>query len=200
MPCTPIEKAGVDQALACAVAGSIATVRAGIDVFVAAHAPDELLLTANVFDTARAPFELAMRACLVRTESQRALTLPRLPGAVHRDLSLTSCAPQSAAFEQKRRRTHAEDDRRDGEISVVASIVLRIILTCALIRNLTVHRPAFVRPKYRVLPTSRQRKPFAKNVDATRLIDFTLHPKDFEPRMAFVKSRKHPVASSRHSA
>ncbi|HOX72575.1 MAG TPA: LLM class flavin-dependent oxidoreductase [Dokdonella sp.] len=63
--CTPIEKAGVDQALACAVAGSIATVRAGIDAFVAAHAPDELLLTANVFDHAARvrSFELAMRAC-----------------------------------------------------------------------------------------------------------------------------------------
>lgn len=63
--CTPIEKAGVDQALACAVVGSIATLRAGIDAFVAEHAPDELLLTANVFEHAARvrSFELAMRAC-----------------------------------------------------------------------------------------------------------------------------------------
>jgi len=63
--CTPVEKAGVDQALACAVVGSIAAVRAGIDAFVAAHEPDELLLTANVFDHAARvrSFELAMHAC-----------------------------------------------------------------------------------------------------------------------------------------
>jgi luciferase family oxidoreductase group 1 len=63
--CTPVEKAGVDQALACAVVGSVDTVRHGIDAFVARHRPDELLLTANIFDHAARvrSFELAMRAC-----------------------------------------------------------------------------------------------------------------------------------------
>ena len=62
--CTPIEKAGVDQALACAVVGSSETVRIGLRGFVEAHQPDELLLTANIFDHgARVrSFELAMRA------------------------------------------------------------------------------------------------------------------------------------------
>ncbi|HVI26763.1 MAG TPA: LLM class flavin-dependent oxidoreductase [Xanthomonadaceae bacterium] len=62
--CTPQEKAGVDAALACAVVGSPATVRAGMRAFVAKHQPDELLLTANVFDhEARVrSFALAMEA------------------------------------------------------------------------------------------------------------------------------------------
>ncbi len=62
--CTPQEKAGVDAALACAVVGSPATVRAGMRAFVAKHQPDELLLTANVFDHgARVrSFALAMEA------------------------------------------------------------------------------------------------------------------------------------------
>jgi luciferase family oxidoreductase group 1 len=63
--CTPIEKAGVDQALACAVVGDAGSVRAGIERFIATHAPDELLLTANIFDHARRvrSFEIAMQAC-----------------------------------------------------------------------------------------------------------------------------------------
>jgi luciferase family oxidoreductase group 1 len=48
--CTPQEKAGVDAALACAVVGAPDTVRAGMRAFVETHRPDELLLTANVFD------------------------------------------------------------------------------------------------------------------------------------------------------
>ena len=61
--CTPQEKAGVDRALACAVVGAPDTVRAGIAAFVARHRPDELLLTANVFDHAARvrSFELAMQ-------------------------------------------------------------------------------------------------------------------------------------------
>ena len=50
--CTPQEKAGVDAALACAVVGAPDTVRAGLQAFAQAHRPDELLLTANVFDHA----------------------------------------------------------------------------------------------------------------------------------------------------
>jgi luciferase family oxidoreductase group 1 len=60
---TPVEKAGVLRALACAVVGDEATVRAGLAEFVARHRPDELLLTANIFDHAArlASFERAAR-------------------------------------------------------------------------------------------------------------------------------------------
>jgi len=63
--CTPQEKVGVDRALACAVIGAAGTVRDGIAAFIARHHPDELLLTANVFDhPARVrSFALAMQAC-----------------------------------------------------------------------------------------------------------------------------------------
>jgi luciferase family oxidoreductase group 1 len=62
--CTPVEKAGVDAALACAVVGAPDTVRAGMQAFVDAHRPDELMLTANIFDHALRvrSFELAMQA------------------------------------------------------------------------------------------------------------------------------------------
>ncbi|MCJ0824567.1 LLM class flavin-dependent oxidoreductase [Luteimonas sp. 50] len=62
--CTPAEKAGVDRALACAVVGAPDTVRAGIAAFVERHCPDELLLTANIFDHAARvrSFELAAHA------------------------------------------------------------------------------------------------------------------------------------------
>ena len=62
--CTPQEKAGVDAALACAVVGSRETVGAGLRAFADAHRPDELLLTANIFDHAARvqSFELAMQA------------------------------------------------------------------------------------------------------------------------------------------
>ena len=50
--CTPAERAGVDRALACAVVGSRDTVRAGIATFSERHKPDELMLTANIFDHA----------------------------------------------------------------------------------------------------------------------------------------------------
>ncbi len=46
----PHEKAGVERALACAVVGGPDTVRKGIAAFVERHRPDELMLTANIFD------------------------------------------------------------------------------------------------------------------------------------------------------
>jgi alkanesulfonate monooxygenase SsuD/methylene tetrahydromethanopterin reductase-like flavin-dependent oxidoreductase (luciferase family) len=62
--CTPLEKAGIDAALACRAIGSPQTVRAAMAGFVERHRPDELLITANVFDhVARVrSFELAMQA------------------------------------------------------------------------------------------------------------------------------------------
>jgi len=58
---TPEERAGVDRALACAAVGAPETVARRIAEFVARHQPDELMLTANVFDhSARLrSFELA---------------------------------------------------------------------------------------------------------------------------------------------
>lgn len=50
--CTPQERAGVDHALACAVIGAPDTVRRGIGELIARHQPDELMLTANIFDHA----------------------------------------------------------------------------------------------------------------------------------------------------
>ena len=47
---TPTEKFGVQQALACAVVGSAETVKDGIEAFVERHQPDELMITANVFE------------------------------------------------------------------------------------------------------------------------------------------------------
>jgi luciferase family oxidoreductase group 1 len=60
--CSPGEKAMIDRALACSVVGAPATVRAGIAAFVERHRPDELLLTANVFDhgARMRSFELAI--------------------------------------------------------------------------------------------------------------------------------------------
>jgi luciferase family oxidoreductase group 1 len=62
---SPTEKAMVEQALACTVLGDDAGVRAGIAAFVERHRPDELLLTANIFDhgARRRSFEIAARAC-----------------------------------------------------------------------------------------------------------------------------------------
>ncbi len=62
--CSPDEKANVDRALACAVIGSPETVKRGVDAFIEKHKPDELILTANVFDHALRvrSFELAMQA------------------------------------------------------------------------------------------------------------------------------------------
>ncbi len=61
----PHEKAMVDQALACAVVGAPGTLREGIAAFVARHRPDELMLTANIFDHGARleSFALAAKAC-----------------------------------------------------------------------------------------------------------------------------------------
>ncbi len=60
----PHEKAGVERALACTVLGNQTQVGEGMAAFVERHRPDELLLTANIFDhQARLrSFELAMQA------------------------------------------------------------------------------------------------------------------------------------------
>jgi luciferase family oxidoreductase group 1 len=47
---TPQERAAVDRALACAVVGASETVERGVAAFIERHQPDELMLTANVFD------------------------------------------------------------------------------------------------------------------------------------------------------
>lgn len=62
--CSPDEKANVDRALSCAVVGAPQTVKEGIRTFIDRHKPDELILTANVFDHALRvrSFELAMQA------------------------------------------------------------------------------------------------------------------------------------------
>ena len=63
--CTPAEMAMVDAALSCAVVGAPQTVRAGMCAFVEAHRPDELMLTANIYDHAARlrSFAMAMEAC-----------------------------------------------------------------------------------------------------------------------------------------
>ena len=61
---TPLEKLGVEQALACSVVGDASRVERGIADFVERHRPDELMLTANVFDHAarKHSFEIVARA------------------------------------------------------------------------------------------------------------------------------------------
>jgi luciferase family oxidoreductase group 1 len=61
---TPTERLGVEQALACAVVGAPDTLQRGLAAFIARHRPDELLLTANIFDHAARlhSFELAAAA------------------------------------------------------------------------------------------------------------------------------------------
>ena len=58
---TPPEKLMVERALACAVVGGVDAVADGINAFVARHRPDEVLVTANIFDheARRHSFELA---------------------------------------------------------------------------------------------------------------------------------------------
>ncbi len=63
---TPEERAGVDRALACAVVGAPEVVEKGIAAFVAKHRPDELMLTANVFDHAARLRSFAMAADVLR--------------------------------------------------------------------------------------------------------------------------------------
>lgn len=58
---TPQEKLGVQNSLACAVVGDPAAVERGIADFIARHRPDELMLTANIFEHAKRirSFEIA---------------------------------------------------------------------------------------------------------------------------------------------
>jgi len=60
----PHEKAGVQNALACAVVGDVKQVQEGLASFVARHKPDEVLVTANIYDHAarKRSFGLAMQA------------------------------------------------------------------------------------------------------------------------------------------
>ncbi|WP_313343813.1 LLM class flavin-dependent oxidoreductase [Stenotrophomonas sp.] len=60
----PHEKLGVQNALACAVVGDLRQVGEGMAAFAARHKPDELLLTANIYDHAarKRSFGLAMQA------------------------------------------------------------------------------------------------------------------------------------------
>ncbi len=67
--CQPHEKVMAKQALACAVVGDPAAVRAGIAAFVAKHQPDELMLTANIFDHAARKHSFALAAATCRGES-----------------------------------------------------------------------------------------------------------------------------------
>ncbi len=59
---TPQEKAMVEQSLACSVVGDADDVREGIADFVARHRPDELMLTANIFDHAARKRSFALAA------------------------------------------------------------------------------------------------------------------------------------------
>ncbi|WP_313256118.1 LLM class flavin-dependent oxidoreductase [Stenotrophomonas acidaminiphila] len=64
----PHEKAGVERALACTVLGDPQQVGEGLAAFAARHRPDEMMLTANIFDHAARlrSFELAMQAWQAR--------------------------------------------------------------------------------------------------------------------------------------
>ncbi|WP_226468069.1 LLM class flavin-dependent oxidoreductase [Luteimonas panaciterrae] len=59
---TPPEKAMTEAALACAVVGDAAEVREGIAAFASRHRPDELMLTANVFDHTARKYSFALAA------------------------------------------------------------------------------------------------------------------------------------------
>ena len=60
--CTQEEKHMIDNTLVCRAVGAPATVRAAMQAFVERHRPDELILTANIFDHAARvrSFELTM--------------------------------------------------------------------------------------------------------------------------------------------
>lgn len=62
--CSPAEKQMIDTTLACRAVGAPRTVRRAMQAFVERHRPDELILTANIFDHAQRvrSFELAMDA------------------------------------------------------------------------------------------------------------------------------------------
>jgi len=50
--CPPAERAGVDYALSCSVVGSYETVERGLASFIATTQPDELMVTANLYEHA----------------------------------------------------------------------------------------------------------------------------------------------------
>jgi len=72
---TPQEKLGVQNSLACAVVGDPAAVERGIADFIARHRPDELMLTANIFEHVKRvrSFEIAasVRERLAGAETRR---------------------------------------------------------------------------------------------------------------------------------
>jgi luciferase family oxidoreductase group 1 len=61
---TPTEKFGVERALACSVVGDPRTVKEGLAAFIERHRPDELMITANVFEHGlrRRSYELVAEA------------------------------------------------------------------------------------------------------------------------------------------
>jgi luciferase family oxidoreductase group 1 len=60
--CTPQELHGLERTLACAAVGAPATVREHIAAFIDRHAPDELILVANIFDHAARKHSYAIAA------------------------------------------------------------------------------------------------------------------------------------------
>jgi alkanesulfonate monooxygenase SsuD/methylene tetrahydromethanopterin reductase-like flavin-dependent oxidoreductase (luciferase family) len=66
----------VERALACAMVGNPDTVREGLAAFIERHRPDELMLTANIFDheARKRSFAWAMQArkALMQMESKPA--------------------------------------------------------------------------------------------------------------------------------
>ena len=61
---TPVERAGVERALSCAIVGSADDVARGLDAFIARTHVDEVILTAQIFDHAARlrSFEIAAHA------------------------------------------------------------------------------------------------------------------------------------------
>jgi alkanesulfonate monooxygenase SsuD/methylene tetrahydromethanopterin reductase-like flavin-dependent oxidoreductase (luciferase family) len=57
---TPMEAAGVSRSLSASVVGSPETVRHGLERFIARYRPDELMITAQIYDHAarRRSFEI----------------------------------------------------------------------------------------------------------------------------------------------
>ena len=61
---TPPEKLMVERALACAAVGAADTVQDGIAAFIARHRPDELMVTANVFEHAARRYSFEITAAV----------------------------------------------------------------------------------------------------------------------------------------
>ena len=69
--CSPTERYGIDRALACAAVGAPATVAAGVAGFIARHRPDELILTANIFD-----HDARLRSFAMAMDAVRGVAVP----------------------------------------------------------------------------------------------------------------------------